>query len=243
MFPFFLFELRRLVREPRLLIFTVFMPVISYVVFTGVGNLSGSADGVSLATAMTVGVAGYGAMTGVLSVGGGVSSERVAGWLRQLRLTPLPPAKVVVVKGVLATLIAIPSVLAVCVTGHLQHHVDLPLDRWLALVVVLWLGTIPFALLGLAVGYSLPPQIAQPATFITFFTLSILGGLLVPVEVFPRWLRHLSETLPTNRYGELGWRAAAGHLPSAAGGTILAGWTLLFALLAAVAYRRSTATR
>ncbi|GAA5189449.1 ABC transporter permease [Rugosimonospora acidiphila] len=243
MFSFFLFELRRLVREPRLLIFTVFMPVISYVVFTGVGDMSGSTEGVSLATAMTVGVAGYGAMTGVLSVGGGVSNERVSGWLRQLRLTPLPPMKVVVVKGVLATLIAIPSVLAVCLTGHLQHHVDLPAGRWLAVVAVLWLGTIPFALLGLAIGYSLPPQIAQPASFLTFFMLSIVGGLLVPVAVLPRWLRHIAVALPSNRYAELGWRAAGGHLPTMMGGAVLAGWTLLFAVLAAAAYRRSAGTR
>jgi ABC-2 type transport system permease protein len=243
MLAFFTFELRRLVREPRLFIFTIFMPVVSYVVFTGVGDVSGRTEGVSLATAMTVGVAGYGAMIGVLSVAGGVSSERVSGWLRQLRLTPLPPIQVVAVKGLLTTLVAIPSVLAVIVTGRIQHHVTMPIGHWVALVLVLWLGTVPFALLGLAVGYSLPPQIAQPASFITFFTLSILGGLLIPVEVFPRWLQHLSQALPSNRYAELGWRAAAGHLPSAMGGTILAAWTVLFALLAAVAYRRSTATR
>jgi ABC-2 type transport system permease protein len=243
MFAFFMFELRRLVREPRLFIFTIFMPVISYIVFTGVGDLSGRTEGVTLATAMTVGVAGYGAMVGVLSVGGGVSTERVSGWLRQLRITPLPPAQVIAVKGVLTTLIAIPSVLAVSITGRIQHHVTMPVGHWVALVLVLWLGTIPFALLGLAIGYALPPQIAQPASFLTFFTLSILGGLLIPVEVFPRWLRHVSQVLPSNRYAELGWKAAAGHLPSAMGGTILAGWTLLFALLAAVAYRRSAATR
>lgn len=243
MYAFFLFELRRLVREPRLFIFTVFMPVISYVVFTGVGDMSGQSEGVSLATAMTIGIAAYGAVLGAMSVGSGVANERVSGWLRQLRLTPLPPIKVVTVKGVLTTLAAIPSVIAVSIAGRVQHHVTMPIGHWVLLVLVLWLGTIPFALLGLAVGYTLPPQIAQPATFITFFTLSILGGLLVPVSVFPAWLRRLSVTLPSNRYAELGWKAAAGHLPSMAGGTILAGWTLLFAVLAAVAYRRSTATR
>jgi ABC-2 type transport system permease protein len=243
MFAFFMFELRRLIREPRLFIFTVFMPVVSYVVFTGVGDTSGRSEGVPVTTALTVSLSAYGAVVGVLSVGVGVSAERTVGWLRQLRLTPLPPVRVVAVKGVLTTLTAIPSIVAVSVTGRIQHHVSMPVDRWVALVLLLWLGTIPFGLLGLAIGYSLPPQIAQPASFLVFFSLSVLGGLLVPVEVFPGGLRRLAHALPTNRYAELGWQAAAGHLPTAMGSTILAGWTLLFALLAAVAYRRSAATR
>src|SRR4051812_12810397 len=124
MFAYFLFELRRLIREPRLFVFTVLMPVITYVVFTGIGDQSGQAEGLSVVTALTVGLSAYGAVTGVLSVGVGVSSERTAGWLRQLRLTPLAPIRVIAVKGTLATLTAIPSVVAVSVTGRIQHHVS-----------------------------------------------------------------------------------------------------------------------
>jgi ABC-2 type transport system permease protein len=243
MTAYFKFELRRLVREPRLFIFTVFMPVISYVVFTGVGDIRGDTEGVTIAAALMVGMAAYGAVAGVLSVAGGVSVERTGGWLRQLRITPLPPVAVIAVRGFLATLTAVPSVIAVGIAGRIEHHVALPLDRWILLVLVMWLGTIPFALLGLAIGYVLPPQVAQPATFLSFFCLSVLGGLLVPVEAFPRMLRYVAHALPTNRYGELGWAVAGGHLPTALGGVVLLGWTALFAVLAAAAYRRSTATR
>jgi ABC-2 type transport system permease protein len=238
-----MFELRRLVREPRLFIFTVVMPVVSYVVFTGVGDVRGTTEGVTVAAALMVGMAGYGAVAGVLSVGIGVSAERTSGWLRQLRITPLRPVGVVAVKGFLATVTAIPAVAGVGIAGRLQHHVSLPMDRWALLVLVMWLGTIPFALLGLAIGYLLPPQLAQPASFLSFFCLSVLGGLLVPVALFPAVLRHIAHALPTNRYAELGWATAGGHLPTALGGTVLLGWTALFAVLAAAAYRRSTAAR
>ena len=107
----------------------------------------------------------------------------------------------------------------------------------------MWLGTIPFAMLGLAIGYALSPKIASTASFLLFFTLSVLGGLLVPTVAFPSGLQHLARTLPSNRYAELGWRAVAGHAPTAIGLLVLGAWTLLFALLAAVAYRRSAATR
>ncbi|MBO0868642.1 MAG: ABC transporter permease, partial [Micromonosporaceae bacterium] len=110
---YLMFELRRLVREPRLFLFTVFMPVVTYVVFTGVGGLAGQSEGIAVAAALMIGMAGYGAMIGVLSIGVGVSMERTLGWLRQLRLTPLRPAQVVAVKALVATLCSIPSVVAV----------------------------------------------------------------------------------------------------------------------------------
>jgi ABC-2 type transport system permease protein len=243
MYAFFRFELRRLLREPRLFIFTVFMPVISYIVFTGVGDVSGQAEGVPVAVTLMIGMAGYGAIIGVLSIGVGVSTERTMGWLRQLRLTPLRPSRVVAVKAALATLTAIPSVLTVGLAGTLQHHLHLSAGHWLAIVLVMWLGSTPFALLGLAIGYAAPPQLAQPASFLTFFSLSVLGGLLVPTAAFPGGLQHLAHLLPSNRYAELGWRAAAGALPTGTGMVVLLGWTVLFGILAAMAYQRSAATR
>jgi ABC-2 type transport system permease protein len=242
-FPYFKFELHRAIRDPRLFLFTVFMPVISYAVFTGVGNINGTTEGVAIAAALMIGMAGYGAIFGVLSVGVGVSVERTIGWLRQLRLTPLRPSQVVAVKTALATLTAIPSIVAVGIAGRLEHHITLPVSRWIAILLVMWLGTIPFALLGLAVGYAAPPNLAQPASFLTFFSMSVLGGLLVPVAAFPSSLQHVAHLLPSNRYAELGWKAAAGQLPAGAGAGILLAWTALFGVLAALAYRRSAATR
>jgi len=243
MFAYLKFELMRFVREPRLLLFTVMMPVVSYVVFTGVGDMKGTAEGVPLAATLMIGMAGYGAIIGVLSLGIGVSTERTQGWLRQLRVTPLSPRAVVAVKTLTSTVVAIPSVIAVGIAGHFEHHVDLPVSRWIWILVAMWLGTAPFALLGLAIGYALPPNLAQPASFLSFFSLSVLGGLLVPVAAFPSALQHLARALPSNRYAELGWRAAAGHLPTGLGAGVLTAWTVAFAVLAAVAYRRSAATR
>src|SRR5215813_7018812 len=140
MFAYLKFEVMRLVREPRLLIFTVMMPVISYVVFTGVGDMHSMAEGVPLSATLMIGIAGYGAIIGVLSLGIGVSAERTQGWLRQLRVTPLSPRAVVAVKTFTSTVVAIPSIITVGIAGHFEHHVDLPLSRWVWVLVLMWLG-------------------------------------------------------------------------------------------------------
>jgi len=244
MLAYFRFELRRMIRDPRLLLFSVVTPVVSYVVFSGVSARSGDADADrAMATAMMIGLAGYGALFGVLAVGVGVSIERGTGWMRQLRATPLPPSRVVAVRAVLSTLSAFPPVVAVGLTGWLQHGITLSAGRWAWIALGLWLGTGPFALMGVAIGYGLKPQAAQSVSFLAFFGLSVLGGLLMPVTVFPVTLQRIAQWLPTYRYGELGWRASAGLAPSSVGVAILVGWAVAFAVIAASAYRRFAAIR
>jgi len=236
------FESRRLLRDPRLLLFSVIGPVATYLIFSG-WSAGDRPDGLDAPAAVMVGLAGYGAVAGVLMVGSAVAQERAAGWLRQLRVTPLPAGHAVAVKALLGTLSAMPPVIAVGISGRLLHHVDLGPGRWTVLLLLMWAGTVPFALLGLAIGYGLTPQLAQATTFLVFLGLSVLGGLLVPVTYFPDGLRDLAPALPTYRYAELGWRSAAGLAPTPSGLGVLTAWTVLFAAVAAWAYRRSTGRR
>ncbi|WP_250029990.1 ABC transporter permease [Paractinoplanes maris] len=236
------FELRRLVRDPRVMFFSVIGPVATYLIFSG-WSAGDRLEGLAAPVAVMIGLAGYGAVAGVLMVGSAVSQERAAGWLHQLRVTPLPSGQVVAVKALIGSITAVPPVITVGIAASIQHHVELSAGRWLALLLLMWLGTVPFALLGLAIGYGLSPQIAVPVNFLTFLALSVLGGLLAPATYFPEALQHLAHALPTYRYAELGWRSAAGHLPAPAGLAVLAAWTVLFAAVAAWSYRRSTARR
>lgn len=236
------FELRRLVRDPRLMFFSIIGPVATYLIFSG-WSAGDRLEGLAAPVAVMIGLAGYGAVAGVLMIGSAVAQERAAGWLYQLRVTPLPAGRVVAVKALVGSLTAIPPVIAVGVAAAVQHHVDLSAGRWVVLLLLMWVGTVPFALLGLAIGYGLTPQMAVPVNFLVLLTLSVLGGLLAPTTYFPEGLRSLAHVLPTYRYAELGWRSAAGHPPTGSGLAVLAAWTVGFALVAAWAYRRSTTRR
>ena len=65
------------------------------------------------------------------------------------------------------------------------------------------------------------------------------GGLWMPLAILPGALRTIGRALPTNRLGDLGWRIAAGHAPTAASGHILVAWTAALAGLATWSYRRA----
>lgn len=145
MLAYLTFEAKRLRRDPRLIVLTLALPVLIYAI--NAGN-RGSVDNMDVSIYLMVSMATYGALVGVLSVGISVSQERASGWLRQLRITPLSPAKVVATKVLMGSLLSIPSVIAVGITAVLMKGVHLSALQWVGLVALLWLGSLPFAALG-----------------------------------------------------------------------------------------------
>ncbi|MBB5870933.1 ABC-2 type transport system permease protein [Allocatelliglobosispora scoriae] len=243
MLAYLKFELRRMYREPRLIIFTIAMPVIIFLGTSSAYSTDDAAETRKTMTFLMVAWAAYGAMIGTFSTGVGVSQERSSGWLRQLRITPLPPLRVVVIKAIAATLVAIPAVIVVSLIGGLVKGVEMDATQWISLVALMWLGSAPFALLGLALGFLLPPQLAPPASFLITFTLAFAGGIFLPLDMMPSGLAAAARWMPSYRFAEFGWSVLDKQAPPMLGVAIVIGWTVVFALFASLTYRRSAAQK
>jgi ABC-2 type transport system permease protein len=238
MLPYIRLELRRLARTPGLLIFAVLMPLLSYLLFTNINTITGQ-DKATAATYTMVSMAGYGAIGALLNYSAGLVVDRSIGWLRQLRLTPLPPVKVVLGKGLAAMATALFPVLALCVAAVLVNGVQLRAGQWLAIVPLLWLGSLPFALLGLGLGYLATSQTVQPVSFLVYLGMSIVGGLWLPLDILPGWLAAVGRLLPTHAYADMAWQVAFGGAPTLRDVVTLAIWLILFGALAVFGFRRS----
>jgi ABC-2 type transport system permease protein len=237
MFAYLRLELARMLRSPKLYVFTAGMPVVLYLLFTSIGNYGGETNAIALYA--MVAMVCYGALFASLSAGPSIVEDRTTGWMRQLRTTPLPPTRVVAAKLATSMIVVLPAIAAVCVAAVLAHGVHLAAGRWALLVALLWVGAAPLALLGLAVGYLSTPQTSQAIGISVSLGLSLLGGLLIPVSQFPPALRDVAHALPSYRYAELGWRVVARQAPTGTDAAILATWCAAFAALAVLGYRRA----
>jgi ABC-2 type transport system permease protein len=243
MIAYLRFEVRRVLRDRRYVTFTLAFPLAIYLLYTHVYDQSTRVGGTDWATYLMVSMAAYGAMGGALgSTVGRLAAERSTGWVRQLRATPLPAHAYLLVKLLAALLLALPVVVLICLTGALVNGVHLEAGRWLGLVGLLWLGSLPFAGLGILLGYLLDVNSAQPAMVGVYMALAVLGGLWAPLDSLPAGLRTLAHLLPSYHFADLGWRTVAGAMPAATDVLALAGYALLFGALAIWRYRRSAAT-
>ncbi|MGW3341868.1 ABC transporter permease [Nonomuraea rubra] len=231
-------ELARGYRNPMGLVMTTVFPLGLYLVFTRLLDVAPPGVDDFAAYAM-VSMATYGAMGSALFIGGAIALERSRGWLAQLAITPLPAHGYVTAKLVSGAVMVLPSILVVLAGGALLSGVRLPLGTWPLLVVLIWVGVLPFAALGTAFGYAIEGQAANLAMMIVYFVLTVLGGLWLPVESMPAGMRAVAEYSPAYAAGSLAWRALDGLAPSGSSLAVLVAWTLLFAAVALWRYRRA----
>ncbi|SCX49209.1 ABC-2 type transport system permease protein [Klenkia marina] len=234
------FQLRRVLRSWEYLFFTVVLPALFTVFFTKVfgGQAGSGAEYQDYARTYMVSMMAYGGLGAALGATIRLSFDRASGWLRQLRVLPVPARDVVVVDIAVGMLLVLPSLVVVALVGRFVNGVQLGLGTWVGLVAALWLGSAAFVALGMLLGLALEQKAAGAAMGIVSVVLAALGGLWIPVEVFPAGFRTVAQATPSYWYAELG-RGVVGD-----GGTVLpvlalAGFAAVFALAAlAVGARR-----
>ena len=238
--PLLAFQLRRIGRNRQYLLFTVVLPALFTIFFTKIfgGLASGPAEYQRQAALYMVSMMAYGGLGAALGATIRISFDRASGWLRQLRVTPVPQSQVFAVDVAVGALLTLPSLVVVALVGRFVNDVQLGLGSWIALVAVLWAGSMTFVALGILIGLALEERAAGGAMGFVGVVLAALGGLWAPVEVFPESMRALAHAMPSYWYAELGRDIASGSAPSGQAVLALAGFTAAFAALAALVARR-----
>lgn len=235
------FELRRVLRRPSFLIWTLAFPVVFYLASYAnpTNNLHARTTyGTTWPVFFMVSMCGWAAIAAAFNAGGGrLASERASGWIRQLRLTPLPAWAYAVGEILTGVTLALAAALVLAAVAAASARPALPAATWATVILACWLGSLPFTAIGIFVGLVASSSTAQPVIIATLLVLNVLGGLLVPLAAFPHWLRDIASFLPTYRLGNLGWSAVAHRPFDPANVTILAGYAIVFAALATWRYR------
>ena len=200
------FEVGRLLRSWKFLVITVGFPVVFYMLFLGDRKAGRVIDGtVSWRVYLMVSMCSFGSLVAALTAGGArLSIERASGWSRQLRVTPLPAPSYVITKVTAGMLVVLPVVALVEVVGLGFGGVHLPLGIWVEVAALLWVTSLPFAVLGVLVGSTVGTEAAFPVVTALLFVLGYFGGLFNPVSSMPRGLQVVAHILPSFHQAALG---------------------------------------
>ncbi len=234
-------ETRRLLRNPRTLIFTVIVPIFFFLIFGlnhhyahlpyGSGNVSSE---------VMINLALYGAILSAATGGAMVSLERSLGWSRQLRLTPLSPLQYVATKVMVALIQSFVAVAAVYVVGALTGTPKMPLTLWFVTGLCVWIGSLVFGAFGLFIGYLLPSENVMQLVGFSLMLFSFGGGLFIPLSQFSHAIRDVAVFTPLYGINQLV------HFPLRGGSfnwvwlANSVGWFALFILGAGAGLRRDT---
>jgi ABC-2 type transport system permease protein len=174
---------------------------------------------------------------GMVSTGARIAGERQVGWTRQLRVTPLSPAAYLSAKVITAYAAAGASIAALYVAG-VTLGVSIPAGRWVEMTLLIAIGLMPFAALGIFLGHLLNVDSIGPATGGSVTILAFVGGTWFPVT--SGVLRTIGRCVPSFWLVQAAHVALGGSAWGARGFVTVIGWTVVLSVAAAWAYRRDT---
>jgi ABC-2 type transport system permease protein len=237
------FEVGRLIRSWKFLAITVGFPVIFYLLFLGDQPAGKVVDGtVPWRVYLMVAMCSFGALVAALNAGGTrLSMERASGWARQLRITPIPAWSYVCTKVVASMLVVLPVIVLVEVTGAGFGDVRLAATTWIGLTVLLWATSLPFAVLGVFIGFLVTTEAAFPVVTGLMFVIGYFGGLFSPVDRMPGSLQFIAHLMPSYHHDALALAALDGHTLALSHWLILAGYVAVLGLAIAWKHRAEEA--
>lgn len=233
-------EALKAMRLPAFVLPLFAFPVMFYLLF-GIAMRYGALGGVSVAEYMLATYGAFGVMNAALfGFGIGIAGERGQGWLLLKRATPMPALALFVGKLAMSLLFSAAVIAVLFALGLGPGHVRAPAMTLAALAAVLTAGALPFAAMGLAIGYWAGPNSAPVICNLLSLPIAFASGLWIPYPMLPSFLRQIAHGLPAYHYAQLalGVIGAGNHEPAAWSVLYLAGFTAVMLLLARLGYLR-----
>jgi len=233
------FELLRTVRNRRYFILALAFPIVLYFLIAGPNKSQNDLGGSGLSAPLyyMVGLAAFGAMNAMLSIGGRIATERTTGWNRQLRVTPLSARDYFRAKIITAYMTALAALGLLYIAGT-ALGVRLTGGEWLSMTGLILVGLIPFGALAVLLGHLLTADAIGPAMGGLVAVLAVLGGVWFPVTSGA--LYDIARVLPSYWLVQASHVALGGKGWGATGWFVVAAWSVVLTLLAGRAYRRDT---
>lgn len=232
-------RLLTLLRTPAYVAGTLAMPSV-ILVFLGVGLGDTTPEANAIMASFTVfavmGVAFF-------QFGVGIAEGRSSPWSTFERILPAPVAVRLAGAVIPAVVFAVTAAGLVVIVAHVLMPVALGAAAWLRLGLVLVAASVPFALMGIAIGYWVTFRAALPVANIVYLGLAFGGGLFLSPRLFPGLLEAVSQCLVTRHVAELAWRAVAEAPWAPRSWFWIAGYTVAAGLLAGWGYRRDEGER
>lgn len=95
------------------------------------------------------------------------------------------------------------SILVVFSVGHFVRGVDMSLGNWIGAALLLIVGSVAFVALGLTLTLLPSSQLMSVVGNLLYLGLAVLGGLWMPVSLFPDWMQVIGKCLPSYQLMEL----------------------------------------
>lgn len=235
------YEIIRIMRNPYYVFWSLFMPIVFYIVFTKIFNTNIEDQQqwqahylMSMTTFSVMGSA-------IMVLGIRLVEERTKGWSMFMRIIPLSDGAYFFAKMVGQTVIHVLSIIVIFTAGALINGVSLSALEWLLSGVWILVASTPFLALGVLIGSMKRVDTASGVSNLIYMLLAISGGMWMPMEIMPKVIQNIGQWLPSYNFGNGAWQIIRGNLPEWSNILVLFGYLVIFMILSSYIRRKQEA--
>ena len=183
---------------------SVGMPTAFYLFFSGMYQDTSRWTGVIFMRDYLISMTAFSMMsTAMFSFPAVLHTDKINNWQKTLRHTPVNMVEYYLSKITSMMVDYLVSILVVFSVGHLVRGVDMPLGSWIGAALLLIVGSVAFVALGLTLTLLPSSQLMSVVGNLLYLGLAVLGGLWMPISLFPDWMQAIGKCLPTYQLMEL----------------------------------------
>jgi imidazolonepropionase-like amidohydrolase/ABC-type multidrug transport system permease subunit len=187
-------NLRLMGRDRGVLFFSVFFPMVFFLIFAFSfgGAKNPAAMSQTVAMVLILGVLG----NGLFGAGMRAVQERETGILRRFKVAPVGAAPIIIASLVAGLVSYLPVIALVLVSAHLGFKMPYP-QHLLDLLIFVSIGLLTFRAVGMIVAAVV--NSAQESAILTqllYLPMLFLSGATFPMTFFPKWLQTVAQFLP-----------------------------------------------
>lgn len=189
-------------RQVLYFLLSVGMPTAFYLIFSGLMAADGAPK--TYVRDYMLSMTAFSMMsTALFSLPTSLNTDKITNWQKVLRHSPVSVVEYYISKFLSLVIDYLVSIVVVFAVGHLVRHVDMPLQDWGIAALLLIVGSMAFVAIRIALTLLPSMQLTSVVSNILYFGLAILGGLWMPITLFPDWVQEISKWVPTYQVMQL----------------------------------------
>jgi len=176
----------------------LFFSYIFPLIFFGVAGMNGGGGNGLQVVNIVLGLGVLGG--GLFGVGMRAVQDREQNILRRFKVAPIGPGEIIVSGMVTALVLQVPNIIFMIVLAHRFLGAPWPTQP-ISLLIFVSLGLMAFASLGGIIAALVNSmQESMLLTQLFYFPLLFLGGITIPISVFPPWLQTVAQFIPSTYF-------------------------------------------
>ena len=202
----FRFDQKTFWRNPASVFFTVMLPVIFLLIFATIfGNdRIDELGGVKTTTYYVPAIITLAVVSATMqSLAISLTVDRENGLLKRTRGTPLPSRVFIAGRIGNSIIVSVLMLIVLAAIGRIIYAVEIPWERFPAVLVTLSIGAAAFSCLGIAISAAIPTEdAAAPVTNVALLPLYFLSGVFIPESEIPAGVLHVADAFPIRHFFE-----------------------------------------